>query len=127
MFNKSGITRTAGAAPVQILANADLQYSVGVVVKKTDSLSSDSTGKIILQAGTPLFGDLNDRTAPFVVANGANATGILLHDVDITSGKANATLLLFGFVNLSRINPQVVELITEDVIKSLPMIKFFKC
>ena len=39
--------------------------------------------------------------------------GNLLHDVDVTDADANATLLIWGFVNLSRVDSTTAALITE--------------
>ena len=34
----------------------------------------------------------------------SNAVGVLLHDVDVTAGNENGTLLIFGFVDLNKID-----------------------
>lgn len=98
MLNKSGITKTSGVTPNQILANTELQYSVGCIVKK-------DTAKIV-KAGTPLKIDLNNLQTPAEIADGStNAmNAILLHDVDARTANANGTALIFGFVNFNRID-----------------------
>lgn len=113
MFNQSGITKTTGAAPVQILANVELQYSMGVVVSQ--AAGKDINGKKIVKAGTPLTGSLDARATAFTAAGEANAVGVLLHDVDVTNGNANGTLLLFGFVNTNRLDSATKALITAGV------------
>lgn len=40
------------------------------------------------------------------------ATGVLLHDVDVTDGDDNGTLLIFGFVNINRLDADVQTAIT---------------
>lgn len=114
MFNKSGFTKAAGAAPVQILANVELQHSMGVVVAQ-GATAADATGRKIVKAGTPLAGNLDTRTTAFTQATGADAVGVLLHDVDVTAGNANGTLLMFGFVNTNRIDSTTKALITQEV------------
>lgn len=120
MFNQSGIKTVKGAAPVQILANVDLQYAVGVVVAQ-GSTAADSNGRKIIKAGTPLTGSLDARTTAFTAAatsgtpSVSNAVGVLLHDVDVTNGNANGTLLIFGFVNVNRLDSAVQALITAEV------------
>ena len=114
MFNQSGITKTSGAAPTQILANVDLQFSMGVVVAQGETVA-DANGKKIIKAGTPLTGSLDARTTAFTAAGADNAVGVLLHDVDVTKGNANGTLLVFGFVNTNRIDATTKALITEGV------------
>jgi len=113
MFNHSGITKTSGAAPVQILANVDLQYSVGVVVAQGATV--EENGRKIIKAGTPLTGSLETRTTAFTAAGETDAVGVLLHDVDVTKGNANGTLLVFGFVNINRIDTATKALITDKV------------
>ena len=114
MFNQSGISKTSGAAPTQILANVDLQFSMGVVVAQ-GSTPADASGKKIIKAGTPLTGNIDARTTAFNAAGESNAVGVLLHDVDVTKGPANGTLLLFGFVNTNRLDSATKGLITSGV------------
>lgn len=117
MMNKSGITKVTGAAPTQILLNTEFQFSMGVVVGST-GITADSDGKKIIKAGTPLAGNLDARTTAFTKAATtgessptSNAVGVLLHDVDVTSGNANGTILIFGFVNTNRLDSATKALI----------------
>lgn len=118
MFNNTGITKETAVAVNQILAFVEPQVSVGVVVNNT-GVTADSEGKKILKAGTPLTGNLEARTTAFTKASTtegvSNAVGILLHDVDVTAGNNNATLLIFGFVNLDRVDSTTAALITAAV------------
>lgn len=115
MLNQSGITKTTGAAPVQILFNVQNQMSVGIKLAKNFAGAVTENGRKIVKAGTPLNGDLTTRGTAFVAAKDTSnpAVGILLHDVDVTDADANATLLIWGFVNLSRVNSTTAALITE--------------
>lgn len=112
MFNKGGITKQTLTAPEQILFNVDLQASVGVVVNQSAGDTID--GKKIVKAGTPLSGDLTKRTTAFTKATGGNAVGVALHDIDVTNGNANGTLLIFGFVNLDRLSSQATTALTTN-------------
>lgn len=114
MLNKSGITTTTAAAPTQILAEVGLQYSVGCIVASTlQATANDGTRKIV-KAGTPIKIDLSNLQTPAAAptTNPASASGattsdmnaVLLHDVDVTNGNANGTALLFGFVNINRVD-----------------------
>lgn len=98
----------------QILFCTDPQVSVGVVVDSTAGTEDEATGRTIVKAGTPLNGDLTTRNTAFVSAKDTTnpAVGVLLHDVDVTDGDANGTLLIFGFVNLERIDTTTAALIT---------------
>ena len=126
MLNQTKITKTTGAAPVQILFN--VQNQMAVSIKVDDGISSYVTenGRNIIKAGTPLSGDLEARGTAFAaVGQNAPAVGILLHDVDITDGDANGSLLIWGFVNLDRIDATTAELITSTVKTSLAGRVFF--
>lgn len=134
MFNKTGITKTTGAAPVQILFDVQNQVSVSIVVD--DGYSVTRNGRKIVPAGTPLSGSLTARSTAFVKAvdntaesgasNGKPATGVLLHDVDVTEGDTNGTLLIWGFVDLNKVDNTTAALITATRQSEMPSIKFLK-
>lgn len=113
MLNRSGITKETAVAPSQILFNVQNQMSVGVIVDKTVGTAGED-GRKIVKAGTPLNGDLTARGTAFVAAKDTSnpAVGVLLHDVDVTDGDANGTLLIWGFVNLNRMDSTTAGLIT---------------
>lgn len=134
MFNKTGIKKTTGAAPVQILFDVQNQVSVSIVVDDGYSVTRD--GRKIVPAGTPLSGSLTARNTAFVKAvdntaessasNGKPATGVLLHDVDVTDGDTNGTLLIWGFVDLNKIDATTAALLTAARQGEMPSIKFLK-
>lgn len=97
MLNKSGIIKADYATPKQILADPSLQFSVGCLVPTNIGNT---------KAGTPINVDLSninvackkvDNTAIF-------ANAVLLHDVDVSNGQTNGTALIFGFVDLNKID-----------------------
>ena len=108
-FNKVTLTN-----PNQILLATNPYMAVGVVVSDS-GLSADSNGKKILKAGTPVTGSLEDRNTAFTKTATSNAVGVLLHDVDVTSGSNNAELLIFGFVNLKNLDSDVQSLIDSTI------------
>ena len=114
MLNQSGIKKTTYGGPVQILFNVQNQMSVGIRVADAYSVTRD--GRKIVPAGTPLSGDLTARTTAFVKAVDTTkpATGVLLHDVDVTEGDANGTLLIWGFVDLNKVDTATAALITAN-------------
>lgn len=113
MLNRSGIIKETAVAPSQILFNVQNQMSVGVIVDEAVGTAGED-GKKIVKAGTPLNGDLTARGTAFVAAKDTSnpAVGVLLHDVDVTEGDANGTLLIWGFVNLNRMDSTTAGLIT---------------
>ena len=112
MLNNTGIKKTTYGGPVQILFNVQNQMSVGIRVDDAYSVTRD--GRKIVPAGTPLSGDLTARNTSFVKAVDTThpATGVLLHDVDVTEGDANGTLLIWGFVDLNKVDSATAALIT---------------
>lgn len=112
MLNQTGIKKTTYGGPVQILFNVQNQVSVSIRVDDAYSVTRD--GRKIVPAGTPLSGDLTARTTAFVKAVDTThpSTGVLLHDVDVTEGDANGTLLIWGFVDLNKVDSATAALIT---------------
>lgn len=114
MLNRSGISKTTMTAPRQILANVELQSSVGCIVPQ--ALGVEVGGKKIAKAGTPIKVDLMNLQTAAVKADGTTAmNAVLLHDVDVTNGNANGTALIFGFVNVNRVESDVATAITTAV------------
>ncbi len=106
MLNQSGITKVTATSPTQILANVELQESVGCVAAQ--ALGTAVGDKKVAKAGTPVYVDLTNLMTPAVAGTTDKAANaVLLHDVDVTAGNANATALLFGFVNINRLESDV--------------------
>jgi hypothetical protein len=118
MFNQSGVTKTSFVNVHQILANIELQYSVGCVVPQSMGVTVDS--KKIVKAGTPVNVNLNSTTTAVTAANGTTTAmnAVLLHDVDVTAGNANGAALIFGFVNLNRLETDVKALVTTALMNA---------
>lgn len=116
MLNKSGITKETLGAPTQILANVEHQFSVGCVVAQ--AVGTVVGYKKIAKAGTPIvidYGSLSTAATTGTVGSTANA--VLLHDVDVTAGNANGTALIFGFVNINRLDSDVQAKVTAGANK----------
>lgn len=127
MFNNTGVKHETYMNTQQILFAVEHQVSMSVVV--SDAMAVEENGRKLVKAGMPLTGDLDARTTPFTEANvdGSDAVGILLHDVDVTVGDNNGTILLHGFVNTNRIDETTRAKLVAAVKKGLPMIKFVAC
>lgn len=127
MLNYDGIEKTTLTAPKQILANVQLQESVGCIVPQTLGVAVGS--KKIAKAGTPINIDLtNLQTAAKAAATASPMNAVLLHDVDVTSGSKNGTALIFGFVNLNRVDSDVASAIAsaKGYGTPSPMLTFIK-
>ena len=111
MLNRSGISKSTYVSTKQILANVELQSSVGCIVPQ--ALGVEVGTKKIAKAGTPVKVDLMNRNTAVAKADGTTAmNAVLLHDVDVTAGNANGTALVFGFVNVNRVDSDVASAIT---------------
>lgn len=132
MLNRSGITSTNYSNIKQILANVELQASVGCIVDDAIVATADANGKKIAKAGTPIVVNFANLQSPAVApteASGDNpavpANAVLLHDVDVTKGNANGTALYFGVVNINRLDTDVQAKVTAGV-NTIGAITFIK-
>lgn len=104
---------------------ANDSYMVTLPARVTNTgVDADSDGKKILKAGTPLAGNIAKRDTAFTKTNGSSATAVLMHDVDVTEGAENATIILAGCVDLLKLDAATQALVTSDVISALPRIIF---
>lgn len=124
MLNGKGVTVETVGMGNQILFAVEHQVSVGIVVSASAGVSVGN--KKIVKAGTILSGDLDNRITPFTGAVDS-ASGVLLHDVDVTDGDANGSLLIFGFVNTNRIDSDVKSKITNELKAKIPAVQFVAC
>lgn len=115
MYNQSGIHKVSGVPRTQILFNVQNQMSVSIKLGKNFAGVTTENGRKIVKAGTPLTGDLTKRSTPFTAASGNDAVGVLLHDVDVTEYDANGSLLIWGFVNLDRVDATTKGKLTGEV------------
>ena len=96
-----------------------LGSEVGLVLKTITVPASANgavteNGRKIVKAGTPMAGSLEARGTAFTKAS-EGVVGVLLHDVDVTAGAENGTLLIFGFVDLNKVDTATAALITSGV------------
>lgn len=115
MHNQSGISKVSGVPRTQILFNVQNQVSVSIKIGKNFAGATAENGRKIVKAGTPLTGNLTKRSTPFTAASGNDAVGVLLHDVDVTEYDANGSLLIWGFVNLDRVDATTKGKLTGEV------------
>ena len=94
----------------EILIAPELAFSIGC--KVTSEGIEAVNGRKILKAGTPVGGAdvLSNREAP-ISKNTDAPVGIVLHDVDLTEGDDNATVVIKGQVDLLKLDDDVVALV----------------
>ena len=117
MLNKDGVRKETFSSQNQILANVELQASVGCIVAQAIVASADANGKKIAKAGTPIVVDFSNLQTPVTapVSGSTTANAVLLHDVDVTTGNANGTALYFGVVNINRLDTATQAKVTAGV------------
>lgn len=106
---------TKYGADKNILIAPELAHTVGCIVGNT-GVEANSEGRKIIKAGTPVGGTVDvlvDRqtvlTTCNTAENGANAQGLLLHEVDVTEGDENATLIVAGVVDTAKLDVTIVD------------------
>lgn len=124
MLNQTGITTKTAGTRKTILVDELNSTAFSVVVDAT-GVSEDSEGKKILKAGTPIAGDLKARNTSWKKET-TSPKGILLHDVDVTTGARNAQVVVFGFIDVSKVEDDVKAMLTSTVENALKMIQFVK-
>ena len=124
MLNQSEVTRRQGTTRKTILVDEFNSTALSCMV--SDTGVSEENGRKLIKAGTPVAGDLQNRQTPFTVAaDGTDAVGVILHDVDVTKGTANSQVVIFGFIDVSKLDDSVVPMVTAAADK-LKMIQFVK-
>lgn len=116
---------TYGVEKHILIANNSYMATLPARVTNT-GISADSDGKKIIKAGTPLYGNIEKRDTAFTVSGseGATPSAIILHDVDVTAGAENATIVLAGVVDLLKLEASVQTALTAAVKAALPRIIF---
>lgn len=129
VHSNGGVQKESFMSEPQIMVNSAPHFAVGVVVSQAAGIVDAETGRKLVKAGTPLYGDLDDRETPFTATapTGAGAVttpaGILQHTCDVTVADGNGDLVLIGVVNLDRVDDTTQALITSAVKTALPTIK----
>jgi len=120
------ISQTLGGPDKHILiANNSYMVTLGARISNT-GVTAGSDGKKIVKAGTPLFGNIEKRDTAFTVsgAEGASPVCVLMHDVDVTAGAENGTIVIAGCVDLLKLEDSVKTALTASVKAALPRIIF---
>ena len=121
------VKKTSYTTPKSILIAPELAYSIPVIVGNT-GISAGEDGRKIIKAGSAVGGTTsvltNRQTALQKTTTATEAQGVLLHDLDVTDGDANGTMLVFGFVDLNKIDTDAQP--ASDVQEALTKITFMK-
>ena len=94
----------------EILIAPELAFTIGCVVSGTGIEAVN--GRKILKAGTPVGGaDVLTNRQAVISKNTEAPVGVVLHDVDVTDGDENATLVVKGQVDLLKLEDDVKALV----------------
>lgn len=124
----AGVDAAAQAASLKKMIESDkFDVTVATSTLTFTQKVADASGTGPVATKTATTGAIGDVTAGTTPVDGTNnATGILLHDVDVTSGTKNAQVVVFGFIDLNKLDEDVQVLITGQVKSNLKMIQFVK-
>lgn len=125
MLNQSNVRTSSYTTRKTILVDEQNSTALSCIVSDA-GVSADESGAKVVKAGTPVAGSLTARETAFTVTtNGTGAVGVILHDVDVTNGPANSQVVIFGFIDVSKLDTEVVAM-TEAAADTLKMIQFVK-
>lgn len=103
-----------------VLIAPELAHTIGVVVGST-GVTADEDGKKIIPAGTIVGGTtsalLTRDTELEVIESGtiANAQGVTVNDVDVTSGDNSVSMLVSGVVDIDKMPEDMQTLVEGDL------------
>lgn len=107
MANKI-VKETYGAPEKHILiANDSYMVTLPGIIKAT-GVTAGTDGRKVVKAGTPVYGDIEKRDTGFTVsAESGNPVAVVMHDVDVTAGDENGTIVIAGCVDLLKLDADV--------------------
>lgn len=122
MANK--VVKTTYGAPEKhiLIANDSYMVTLPAIIKDT-GVNAGTDGRKVVKAGTPLYGDIEKRDTGFTISGAGNPVCILMHDVDVTAGDENGTIVIAGCVDLLKLDDSVKTAISS-VKANLPRIIF---
>ena len=108
-----------------LIANDSYMVTLPGIIKAT-GVTAGTDGKKIVKAGTPVYGDIEKRDTGFTISGsqGANPVAVVMHDVDVTAGDENGTIVLAGVVDLLKLETSVKTALTSSIKAALPRIIF---
>lgn len=109
------ITKTSYDTETDImLAQESYYYAIPCVVSDA-GVEANAEGKKIIKAGTPLYGSesvfMNRQTVLTTQSVGNTPYGVARHNIDVTAGNANDTLVAIGVVDYLKLDDDVKALV----------------
>lgn len=114
MATANSVKTAKYGSETDILIAPELAFAIPCIIGNTGVDAVD--GKKIIYAGTPLTADADPLTTRDTVlkkaSDAATIYGYARHDVDVTDGDTNDTLLIDGYVDLLKLQESVKTLVT---------------
>lgn len=110
MLNQTGFTNKSYTTRKTILVDEFNSTALPCMVSNS-GVTAGSDGKKMVLAGTPIYGDRLARNTAFTVSaakEGDKPIGVILHDVDVTDGAANSQFVIFGFIDITKVDSTVL-------------------
>lgn len=110
MLNQTGFESKSYGTRKTILVDEFNSTALSCMVANT-GVTANADGKKMVLAGTPIYGDKLARNTAFTVSaakEGDKPIGVILHDVDVTNGTANSQFVIFGFIDITKVDASVV-------------------
>lgn len=120
------VQRVNYTTPKTILIAPEVAVAFPVIVSNS-GISADENGRKIIKAGSAIGGATNvlmNRQTALTKVSDTTAQGLLLHDVDVTDGNGNGTILIAGYVDVNKIEEDAKP--AEEVQNALSRIVFMK-
>lgn len=120
------VTKTTYTNTKDILIAPELAFAIPAIFGNT-GVEADAEGKKIIKAGTPVYAteDVLMNRQTVLSVSGTTAYGVARHDIDVTAGNANDTLLVAGYVDYLKLDASVQTLV-DSAKANLPKITFLK-
>lgn len=110
MLNNPSVKRTTYGNRKTILVDELNSTSVSCIVSN-DGVTADEDGVKMVKAGTPVYGDLTNRDTAMTTTGTGKPCGVILHDVEVTTGPANSQIVIFGTIDVSKVEDDVATLL----------------
>lgn len=123
MLNNPRVERKSYGNRKTILVDPENSTAVSCMVANT-GVTADEDGVKMVKSGTPVYGSLLDRDVAMVVSGTGSPCGVILHDVDVTDGTANSQIVIFGTIDVSKLEDDVATKIkaAESGLKMIQLI-----
>lgn len=122
MLNQTGFESRNETIRKTILVDPKNSTALSCIVSD-EGVTADSDGVKMVFAGTPLYGDLTDRNTPFKVSGTGTPVGVSHHDQDVTKGPANGGVIIFGTIDISKLEPSVQTSVKAATFKMIQFVK----